>query len=282
MVWVVLLLVHNSVGCTFVYSKFRTVGQPKVQLQHILFFDIETVPIVPFYEDLKEGLQVEWQRKARNLKNYAVTEDATVAQLFEQRAGVYSEFSKVVAIGFGAAYFKEEEWHFAYKCLAGDDEKALLNQFCHNLTKFNKKISRDLVLCGHNIKEFDIPFLARRMLINRMTLPDCLQLHHKKPWEMPHLDTMELWKFGDYKAYTSLNLLAAVFDIPSPKSDIDGSQVAAVYYKEKDWLKKTKVYTSALKDLDMPEDEFITIPGGSHNTVNIDNIYLNKMDSLLR
>lgn len=205
-----------------------------VQLQHILFFDIETVPIVPFYEDLKEGLQVEWERKARNLKNNARDENASIAELFEQRAGVYSEFSKVVAIGFGAAYFKDDQWQFAYKCLAGDDEKALLNRFCENLGSFNKKINRDLYLCGHNIKEFDIPFLARRMLINGMSLPDCLQLHNKKPWEVPHLDTMELWKFGDYKAYTSLNLLAAVFDIPSPKSDIDGSQVAAVYYQEKD------------------------------------------------
>lgn len=205
-----------------------------VPLQHILFFDIETVPVVPFYDDLKEGLQVEWERKARNLKRAATEENATVAELFEQRAGVYSEFSKVVAIGFGAAVEKDGQWSFIYKCLAGDDEKALLNRFCESLSKFNKRINRDLILAGHNIKEFDIPFLARRMLINGMSLPQCLQLHNKKPWEIPHIDTMELWKFGDFKAYTSLNLLAAVFDIPSPKSDINGAQVAEVYYKEKD------------------------------------------------
>lgn len=231
-----------------------------VQLSHILFFDIETVPLVPFYDDLKEGLQVEWERKARNLKKGPADENATIAQLFEQRAGVYSEFSKVVAIGFGAAYCRNDQWQFAYKCIASDDEKALLNRFCENLSAFNKKINRELVLAGHNIKEFDIPFLARRMLVHGMSLPRCLQMQDRKPWEVPHIDTMELWKFGDYKAYTSLNLLAAVFDIPSPKSDIDGSQVAQVYYKEKDL---SRIATYCARDVWTTAQVYLRLTGDS-------------------
>jgi len=243
------------------------------QLQHILFFDIETVPVVPFYDDLKEGLKVEWERKARNLKNGDISQDASIAQLFEQRAGVYSEFSKVVAIAFGAAYARDGKWYFAYKCLAADDEKALLNQFCHSLSSFTEKIGRDLVLAGHNVKEFDIPFLGRRMLIHGMSLPKCLQMQDKKPWEVPHLDTMELWKFGDRKAYTSLNLLAAVFDIPSPKTDIDGSQVASVYYQEKDLARiatycARDVWTTAQVYLRLIGDATTLIPKPLENEIN--------------
>lgn len=208
--------------------------QPATPLEHILFFDIETVPVVPFFEDLTPGLQKEWERKMKVLKNNVLTENIEPAKVFSEKAGVYSEFAKPVCIGLGAATKRNGNWYFTYKALVSHSEKSLLNQFCEALTRFQKTTGRDVVLAGHNIKEFDVPFLARRMLINGMSLPKCLNLTGLKPWEIPHVDTMELWKFGDWKNYTTLNLLAEVFGIPSPKSDIDGSQVGRVYWEEKD------------------------------------------------
>jgi DNA polymerase elongation subunit (family B) len=119
------------------------------------------------------------------------------------------------------------------KSLVNDDEKILLKDFCEVVERFSKHY-KDIRFCGHNIKEFDIPFLCRRMVINEIPLPVCMQVSGKKPWEVSHIDTLELWKFGDHKNFTSLSLLAAVLGIPSPKSDIDGSMVASVYWKDKD------------------------------------------------
>lgn len=202
------------------------------QLTGILFIDIETVPIAEHYDSLTERLQHEWERKARLIKPAAGQENAAPASLFEERAGVFSEFAKVVCIGMGSLYFNDNKWKMRLKSLTGTDEKVLLNDFCTVVSKFNKA-HPGMRFCGHNIKEFDIPFLSRRMIINGQALPECLQLWGKKPWEVTHIDTMDMWRFGDYKNFTSLSLLAAVLDIPSPKSDIDGSQVAGVFYKEK-------------------------------------------------
>ena len=112
------------------------------------------------------------------------------------------------------------------------EENRILKDFSSLLdTHFNQA---QHILCGHNAKEFDIPFIARRMIINQITIPNKLNLFGKKPWEIPHLDTLELWKFGDYKHFTSLKLLTKILGIPSSKGDIDGSQVAHVFYVEKD------------------------------------------------
>ncbi len=200
-------------------------------LKHILFIDIETVPIHRYFDSLTEGLQKAWVKKAKFLKS-DVDENATPAQLFSEKAGIFSEFAKVVCISFGSLVKQENEWYLRLKSIVNDNEKILLNDFCNVLGRFTSHYP-DLKFCGHNIKEFDIPFLCRRMLINGMGLPECMQLNGKKPWEVSHLDTLELWRFGDYKHYTSLALLAEVFGIPSPKYDIDGSMVAGVYYEEK-------------------------------------------------
>ncbi|MBA3829068.1 MAG: 3'-5' exonuclease [Taibaiella sp.] len=201
-------------------------------LKHILFIDIETVPIAPAYELLPEAMQAEWNKKARFLKS-SIDEDATPSMLFTEKAGIFSEFSKIVCIGFGSFHQEEKGWKLRLKSLINNDEKVLLNDFCTVLTRFADRYP-NFVFCGHNIKEFDIPFICRRMIINNMGLPDCMQLNGKKPWQVPHLDTLELWKFGDYKHYTALSLLATVLGIPSPKSDIDGSQVGNVYWQDKD------------------------------------------------
>lgn len=217
-------------------------------LKEILFIDIETVPTQPEYALLPERMQTEWDRKAKFVKS-ATEGNTDPAMLFEERAGIFSEFAKVVCIGFGSLINTETGWKMRLKSLINDDEKILLNDFCGVLSRFTNHY-KDMRFCGHNIKEFDIPFICRRMVINGVPLPNCIQVAGKKPWEVSHIDTMDMWRFGDHKNFTSLSLLAAVLDIPSPKTDIDGSMVSAVYWKDKDLPRIGKyclqdVFTSA-------------------------------------
>lgn len=196
-----------------------------LKLDHVLFIDIETVPGVAHFDALPEKMKKLWEKKAELIRRN--DPDRTADELYE-RAGIYSEFGKVVCISCGYTNGRE----FRLTSFYGDDEAILLNEFAELL---HKHYDTDrYLLCAHNGKEFDFPYLSRRMLINGIRLPHLLDLAGKKPWEIRHLDTMELWKFGDYKHYTSLELLAAIFDIPTPKDDIDGSMVGKVYWAEKD------------------------------------------------
>ena len=201
----------------------------KIDTDNILFLDIETVPAYSTYNQLSERLQKLWNKKAERLAQPASGSDELVTpESLYKRAGIYAEFGKIICISVGA--FSKGE--FRIKSFWGHDEKTLLTEFADLL---NKRYNRpEHLLCAHNGKEFDFPYMARRMLVLGIPIPRILDLSGKKPWEVSHLDTMELWKFGDYKNYTSLDLLAAIFDIPTPKDDIDGSQVADVYYKEND------------------------------------------------
>lgn len=204
-------------------------------MQHfkeILFIDIETVPTQPAFDLLPQPLQAEWVRKAKTMKG-ASDENFNPALSFNERGGIYSEFAKVVCIGFGSLHENGNGLKMRLKALTHDDEKKLLGNFCEVVSKFNH-LYRNMQFCGHNIKEFDIPFICRRMVINGIGLPECMQISGKKPWEVNHLDTMDMWRFGDYKNFTALSLLAEVLEIPTPKSDMDGSQVADVYWKDKD------------------------------------------------
>ncbi|MGY8955385.1 MAG: 3'-5' exonuclease, partial [Flavobacteriales bacterium] len=170
-----------------------------------------------------------WQRK----------EEYTPAEFYKLKAGVMAEFAKIICISVGYLFVEKNENHFRIKSFYGDDEKQIITDFNELLnSQFSKKQHQ---LCAHNGKEFDFPFIARRTLINGLKLPALLDIAGKKPWEVNHLDTMELWKFGDYKHYTSIKLLAALFNIPTPKDDIDGSQVAGVYWNDKD-LERIKKY----------------------------------------
>lgn len=198
-------------------------------LKNILFLDIETVPLHQDFNGLNERLQKLWIKKAQRIAPEA---DAEPAELFAERAGIFAEFGKVVAISVGVfAQVKGEEPKFRIKALASHDEKELLLEFNDLLKKFPP---HQLWLCAHNGKEFDYPFLCRRMLIHGIPLPEVLNIGGKKPWEVRHFDTLQMWKFGDYKNYTSLDLLAAVFDVPTSKSDMDGSMVGQAYYKDND------------------------------------------------
>ncbi len=209
----------------------------------ILFLDIETVPQVADYQDMNENIAHLWDEKAQLLQSRnpeRFPSNWSAQQVFENSAGIYAEFGKIVCISVGFLYYdSSSSTCFRTKSFSNDDEKVLLIEFSELLSKF--MLSSNHTLCGHNIKEFDVPYICRRMLVNGLNLPETLRIAGKKPWEIPFLDTLELWKFGDFKNYTSLKLLTAIFGIPTPKDDIDGSQVAEVYYKEKD-LSRIAVY----------------------------------------
>lgn len=196
-----------------------------LSLEHILFLDIETVPQHATFEALDEVTRTLWELKSQ----YQRKEDFTPEE-FYPRAGIWAEFGKIVCISVGYFLLKGTTRNFRVKSFSGDEVKILTDFKTLLETHFNRP--RHL-LCAHNGKEFDFPYIARRMIINRVSIPFKLDLSGKKPWEVPHLDTMELWKFGDFKTFTSLKLLARVLEIPSPKDDIDGSQVRDVYYEEK-------------------------------------------------
>lgn len=197
----------------------------KLHLDNILFLDIETVPEYEDFQELDPTTQELFDTKT------AYKRKEETAENFYENAGIWAEFGKIVCISVGFLVTKENERQFRMKSFSGE-EKELLLEFKSLLnTHFNQN---QHLLCAHNGKEFDFPYIARRMLINGIKLPKKLNLFGKKPWEIPYLDTLELWKFGDYKHYTSLKLLTAILKVPSPKDDIDGSQVKDVYYKEKD------------------------------------------------
>ncbi len=195
--------------------------------ERVLFLDIETVPALPDFSELDEGFQKLWEKKSSQFRK----EDQTAADVYG-RAGIYAEFGKVICISFGMLHWKDGQRMLRVKSLYNDNEYAVLKDFSDLLIKLNS--ANDLVLCGHNGKEFDFPYISRRMLINNIALPTVLDVAGRKPWETQFVDTLELWKFGDYKNYTSLELLTKVMGIPSPKNDIDGSMVAKVYYQDKD------------------------------------------------
>ena len=199
------------------------------ELRDILFLDIETVAVTDQYSSLGERMKTQWSRKASFFKQRE--EGMTDEDMFQERAGIYAEFGKIIVIGVGKFNENENgELTLKTKPLFDHNEKGLLEAFKVLL----EKMDAGTKLCAHNGKEFDFPYLSRRMLINDIALPSLLNFGGKKPWDVPHLDTMELWKFGDYKHYTSLDLLTAIFNIPTSKTVMDGSQVNAVYYREKD------------------------------------------------
>ena len=199
----------------------------KLNLKNVLFLDIETVPQYSNFNELTDKEKQLWTKKASRL----VQENETAEEIYN-RAGIYAEFGKIVCISTGFLTEAEGKKEFRLKSFFGDDEGELLNLFANML---NSHYNKDkYYLCAHNGKEFDYPYIARRMLLNGIKLPKLLNISGLKPWEVKHLDTMEMWKFGDYKSYTSLDLLTTIFNIPTPKDDIDGSMVHKVYYQEKD------------------------------------------------
>lgn len=195
-----------------------------IPLERILFIDIETVPSAGAWEELSEAEQLLWDKKTK----FQRKDEISAQDFYSERAGIMAEFGKIICITIGML---EKNDTLKIKSFAAHDEKKILQEFGEI---FNSQRLRDVILCAHNGKEFDFPWIARRFLINGMMPPVPFQTFGKKPWEIPHIDTMELWKFGDYKSFVSLELLAHLFKVPTPKDDIDGSMVSSIYYIEKD------------------------------------------------
>jgi predicted PolB exonuclease-like 3'-5' exonuclease len=198
-----------------------------LKLETVLFIDIETVPVVESFDVLSERMKKLWDVRSAYLRK----EEEGPADVWS-RAGLFAEFGKIICLSAGVFSSLAEPRRFRIKSFYGDDEAAIIRQFGDLVRNFRQ--GRDLRLCAHNGKEFDFPFLARRTIILGEKLPGILNIAGKKPWELNFLDTLELWKFGEFRNYTSLALLTEVLGISNPKDDLDGSQVAGVYYGEGD------------------------------------------------
>lgn len=234
----------------------------KLNLENVLFLDIETVPEYRSYSDMDEEKKLLWEDKSRYQRK-----DEFTAEEFYDKAGIWSEFGKIICISVGFFTFRNNERNFRLTSFKGEEEK-LLRDFTALLEEYFFQPQH--LLCAHNGKEFDFPYIARRMLIHNMRLPSKLNLFGKKPWEVPHLDTLELWKFGDFKHYTSLKLLTHVLGIPSPKDDIDGSMVRDVYYEkgeldrivnycEKDVVAIAQILLKLRQEVLLDESEIISV-----------------------
>ena len=200
-----------------------------IKAENLLLIDIETVPLYKNYDQLSARMQKLWDKKSLQIDK----DHLNTAESFAEKAGIYAEFGKIICIGL--AYFIKTADHYALrvKMISGHDEKILLLEFQDVCNKFFR--NTDKQFCGHNIKEFDIPYICRRSFINEVKLPDILvDLQSKKPWENPMLDTLQFWKFGEYKNFISVDLLSTILHIDSPKDDLDGSEVAKVYWNEND------------------------------------------------
>ncbi|MCS7028419.1 MAG: 3'-5' exonuclease [Bacteroidia bacterium] len=227
----------------------------KIDIEKVLFMDSETVPMTEKYENLPERFQKLWDKKTKNKRG-----EQSPEQYFEEQGGVLAEFGKIVCISVGIVKKNQQSGELELNLYSfyNEEEKKLLETFKKALDH-RWSIGKVSYICAHNGKEFDFPYICRRMLINRIGIPLPFQIQGKKPWEITHLlDTMELWKFGDNKNFTSLDLLAAVFDIPTPKSEMDGSQVKGVYYQDKD-LEKIATYCE--KDVTTLVQVFLALRG---------------------
>ncbi len=224
-------------------------------LHHILFLDIETVPQYADYHSLPKEWLALWDLKSASLLKYH--EEETTETIYH-RAGIYAEFGKIICISCGVIQGSGDTKKIILKSFYGDDEKLVLSDFCEMIKKWSG--SDQKYLCAHNGKEFDYPYLCRRLIINNLSVPSILNISGKKPWEVAHFDTLELWKFGDYKNYTSLNLLAHALGIPTPKDDIDGSVVWSVYWNDKNL---TRIVTYCQKDVITVAQIFLRLQGQS-------------------
>ena len=222
-------------------------------LHTILFLDIETVSQYATFAEVPDDWGMLWRRKAENMMR---DKPAPTAEELYDRAAIYAEFGKIICISCGVLSGPSADRKLLLKSFAGDDEKELLLNFYDLLHRWGSESQK--FLCAHNGKEFDFPYLCRRMIIHGMKLPSVLNLSGKKPWEVPHIDTMELWKFGEYKSFISLNLLAHTLGIPTPKDDIDGSQVGEVYWSQRDL---PRIVTYCQKDVATVAQVYLRLHG---------------------
>ncbi len=225
-----------------------------IKVEDVLFLDIETVPQAPSLSKLEAAMQILWEKKSKMFRAPEQTPDDVY-----ERAGIYSEFGRIICISAGFVREKNP-FSFRVKSFYGNDEKILLTEFSGLISKFSST-RKEAQLCAHNGREFDFPYIARRMIINKLVIPEILDNAGKKPWEVKLLDTMDLWKFGDYKNYTSLDLLTHILGIASPKGDIDGSMVAGVYYNDNDLARIVRYCEKDVLAIAQVLLRFMNLPG---------------------
>lgn len=244
--WLPAFLYPFSLPILFIYLIFLSlrshiVVMKKKGLQSILFLDIETAAVAPQYEDLAPRMQEHWEAKAKRITYDSNMSPEQVAQLYLDKAAIYAEYSKIICISVAIIDYVDDEAMLKVKSYYGDYEAEILSRFAALLDKHFHRPDKHY-LCGHNIREFDIPVLCRRMIIQGQPLPKLLQIGGKKPWQIEYLfDTLQMWKFGDYKSFVSLDLLSAVLGVPSPKNEMKGSEVSHSYWHE-DGLEKIMQY----------------------------------------
>lgn len=207
----------------------------KIHEENLLFIDIETVAQSISFAQLSKKWQLLWCVKA----GHYMPEEETPEHFYTKRAAILAEFGKIICISVGYLNKEQEQLRLRIKSFYGDDEKQVLESFLHSANQWYK-IRKHIRFCGHNIKEFDVPYICRRLLINGLVVPTYLNFQDMKPWETNITDTIHLWKFGDFKNYISLNLLAACLGVESPKNDMDGSMVGEMYWKKKDMMRIVK------------------------------------------
>lgn len=207
------------------------------QLENVIFIDIETVPAYKSFEDIPEPLQQLWIDKFGK----KLDENETIQNQYFNNAGIYAEFGKIICISVGFVNIESSQKQLRIKSFYAHEEQLILQSFANLLQNKHFQPADKFYFCGHNINEFDIPYLCRRMLVHQIQLPSILDISGKKPWEIKNVDTMVHWKFGDFKNYTSLKLLTALFQIQTPKDDISGKDVGRVYWEEND-LERIRIY----------------------------------------
>ncbi len=225
---------------TKILGKFCIPMSKIIDFQKILFFDLETVSEQKNWDQLSPRKQELWTHKSKYLlrKYDEDLSNEEISACYEEKAGIFAEFGKICCISMG---YQVGDGTLRIKSIYNHEEEELLQEFAGILEKYFNDPQVHF-LCGHNIKEFDVPYLCRRLMIHGKKLPEMINLSGKKPWETKHLlDTMELWKYGDIKHYTSLDLLAECFGIPTPKDDIKGNEVGKVYWQDND-LERIAVY----------------------------------------
>jgi predicted PolB exonuclease-like 3'-5' exonuclease len=216
----------------------------KEAIQNLLYFDVETAALYPTLETMYEEnyrLYHLWMKREEYYKGaYPALADLDSLSIYKQKAGLEPEFSRVVCVSFGTF---TEDGDQKYVSFSGNDEKEILNKANK---VFNNAMAKGWKLCGHNIKGFDVPCLGKRMIYNGINPSGNLQIWDKKPWEVPYMDTSDIFAFGSWmhQKYLSLDLLTCSLGIDSPKDDMDGSKVNDVFWIDGDF-EKIELYCEA-------------------------------------
>lgn len=204
------------------------------EVAKIVFFDLETASEYESLDQLalnKPKMAELWSKRCEYLRSrFEENKDMTDEQLYEAKAALTPEFARIVCATFGRVTFIGEDPNVIIKSYCSEHEDEVLDGIQKVFDKF-----ASLKFSGHNIKRFDIPMMCKRLLIHGRSLPKGLQIQNLKPWEMPFIDTSEVWSFGAWQeGFVSLELLVTAIGLETPKGDIKGEDVSRVFWQDGD------------------------------------------------